>query len=286
MKVAVVGTGEMGLAMAGHMLDKGQTVSAFDVNADRLGLARDRGIAAAASLKELAKAAEVFILVVATDEQVVEVSEQLAQHAADGATIVVAATISVETVRNLGPCLAERGMRLVDAPVVYGASGARAGTLLSLCGGAAEDIERVRPALMCYSRDVVHVGPLGAGQVAKTCNNLLHWVHCVANFETLLIAKRYGLDAQRMREVLLECPGTNGTLRRWDSTRFTWQEKDMDLTMDLAQMSGLVLPLAGQIDQLVKLLSASDVKALLYGPECSYLGRNVSPLSPEEGGLA
>jgi len=56
--------------------------------------------------------------------------------------------------------------------------------------------------------------------------------------------------------------------------------------MDLAQMSGLVLPLAGQVDQLVKLLSASDVKALLYGPECSYLGRNVSPLTPEEGGLA
>ena len=286
MKVAVVGTGEMGLAMAGHMLDKGQTVSAFDVNAERLGLARDRGIAAAASLKELAKTAEVFILVVATDEQVVEVSEQLAQHAGDGATIVVAATISVETVRNLGPRLAERGKRLVDAPVVYGASGARAGTLLSLCGGAAEDIERVRPVLMCYSRDVVHVGPLGAGQVAKTCNNLLHWVHCVANFETLLIAKRYGLDAQRMREVLLECPGTNGTLRRWDTTRFTWQEKDMDLTLELAQKAGLMLPLAGHVDQLIKTLTAADVKALLYGPEATYLGRVVKPLSGEEGGLA
>jgi 3-hydroxyisobutyrate dehydrogenase-like beta-hydroxyacid dehydrogenase len=286
MKIAVVGTGEMGLAMAGHMLDKGQTVSAFDVNTERLGLARDRGIAAAASLKELAAAPEVFILVVATDEQVVEVSEQLAQHAADGALIVVAATISVETVRNLGPRLAERGKRLVDAPVVYGASGARAGTLLSLCGGAAEDIERVRPALMCYSRDVVHVGPLGAGQVAKTCNNLLHWVHCVANFETLLIAKRYGLDAQRMREVLLECPGTNGTLRRWDNTRFTWQEKDMDLTLELAQKAGLMLPLAGQVDQLIKTLTAADVKALLYGPEATYLGRTVKPLSSEEGGLA
>ena len=206
--------------------------------------------------------------------------------AADGATIVVAATISVETVRNLGPRLAERGKRLVDAPVVYGASGARAGTLLSLCGGAAEDIERVRPALMCYSRDVVHVGPLGAGQVAKTCNNLLHWVHCVANFETLLIAKRYGLDAQRMREVLLECPGTNGTLRRWDTTRFTWQEKDMDLTLELAQKAGLMLPLAGHVDQLIKTLTAADVKALLYGPEATYLGRTVKPLSSEEGGLA
>jgi 3-hydroxyisobutyrate dehydrogenase-like beta-hydroxyacid dehydrogenase len=286
MKVGVVGTGEMGLAMAGHMQDKGFEVSAFDVNAERLELARQRGNAAKASLRELAGAAEVFILVVATDEQVVAVAEELAEAAAERSTIVVAATISVETVRELGPRLAARGKRLVDAPVVYGASGARAGTLLSLCGGAEEDIERVRPALMCYSRDVIHVGPLGAGQVAKTCNNLLHWVHCVANFETLLIAKRYGLDAQRMREVLLECPGTNGTLRRWDTTRFTWQEKDMDLTLELAQKAGLMLPLAGHVDQLIKTLSASDVKALLYGPEATYLGRVVRPLSAEEGGLA
>jgi 3-hydroxyisobutyrate dehydrogenase-like beta-hydroxyacid dehydrogenase len=286
MKIGVVGTGEMGLAMAGHLLDKGFAVSAFDVSAERSELARQRGLAVARSLGELAGAADIFILMVATDEQVVAVSEELARSAPDHATIVVAATISVETVRDLGPRLAARGKRLVDAPVVYGASGARAGTLLSLCGGAAEDIEHVRPALMCYSRDVIHVGPLGAGQVAKTCNNLLHWVHCVANYEALLIAKRYGLDAQRMREVLLECPAANGTLRRWDTTRFTWQEKDMDLTLDLAQKTGLMLPLAGQVDQLIKTLSAADVKALLYGAETTYLGRAERPLSADEGGLA
>ncbi len=128
-----------------------------------------------------------------------------------------------------------------------------------------------------------HVGVICDGSFPTY--NLLHWVHCVSNYETLLIAKRFGVDAQRMREVLLECPAYNTTLKRWDGTRFTWQEKDMDLTMDLAQMSGLVLPLAGQIDQLVKLLSASDVKALLYGEECSYLGRTITPLSSDEGGL-
>ena len=143
----------------------------------------------------------------------------------------------------------------------------------------------MRPALMSYSRDLIRVGPLGAGQVAKACNNLLHWVHCVANFETLLIAKRYGIDAQRMREVLLECPGANGTLKRWDTTKFTWHEKDMDLTLELAQKGGLVLPLAGQVDQLIKTLSAADVKALLHGEEAAYLGRTVRALAPDEGGL-
>jgi 3-hydroxyisobutyrate dehydrogenase-like beta-hydroxyacid dehydrogenase len=237
------------------------------------------------TIDELARAAELFVLVVATDEQVVAVADELTEKAGDDAIIVVAATISPDTVRDLGRRVAARGKRLVDAPVVYGSSGARAGTLLSLCGGDEQDVEKVRPALICYSRDVVHIGPVGAGQVAKACNNLLHWVHCVANFETLLIAKRYGIDAQRMREILLECPGTNGTLRRWDTTRFTWQEKDMDLTLELAQKAGLMLPLAGQVDQIIKTLSAGDVKELLYGEEATYLGRKVRAMTTEEGGL-
>ena len=112
-------------------------------------------------------------------------------------------------------------------------------------------------------------GPLGAGQLAKTCNNLLHWVHCVANFETLLIAKRYGVDAQRMREVLLECPGDNGTLRRWDTTRFTWQEKDMDLTLELAQngRAGAAAGRPGRSDH--QDVSAADVRRCCTGPNAT-----------------
>jgi 3-hydroxyisobutyrate dehydrogenase-like beta-hydroxyacid dehydrogenase len=285
MKVAVVGTGEMGLAMAGHMLDGGHEVSGFDVNAERLAAAAERGIKPAGDLAELSEA-EVFILVVATDQQVIDVCETLSASAAKGSIIAVAATISPETMQKLGPKLREKGIGLVDAPVVYGASGARSGTLLSLCGGSEEDVERIRPVMMCYSREVVCVGPLGAGQIAKSCNNLLHWVHCVANYETLLIAKRYGIDAQRMREILLLCPGTNGTLARWDSTRFTWQEKDMDVTLELAQKAGLMLPLAGQVDQIIKSLKADDVKGLLYGEEASYLGKTVRPMTQAEGGVA
>ncbi len=285
MKAGVVGTGEMGLAMAGHIRAKGFAVTCFDVSAKRRALAGESGLEVAGSLRDLARQAAVFILAVATDEQVETVATELAEEAADGAVIVVTATVSPHTVSALGPRMTAKNKRLVDAPVVYGASGAREGRLLSLCGGVEEDIARVRPLLMCYSRDVLRIGPLGAGQVAKCCNNLLHWVHCVANFETLLIAKRYGIDAQRMREVLLDCPGSNGTLRRWDNTRFTWQEKDMDLTLELAQKAGLVLPLAGQVDQLVKTLNADAVKALLHGPEAAYLGRSVKPLSPAEGGL-
>jgi 3-hydroxyisobutyrate dehydrogenase len=285
MRVAVIGVGAMGLAMAGHLHHKGHEVSALDIDPARLDEAGKLGIRVAGSLEELATLADLFILVVATDDQSRNVTQVLAAHAAPGSVVAVAATNHPRTMQELERLCAERGIRFIDAPVVYGAAGAREATLLSLCGGSEADVEFARPALMAYSRNVLHVGAVGAGQLAKTCNNLLHWVHCVANYETLLLAKRFGLDTQRMREVLLECPGTNGTLRRWDSTKFTWQEKDMDVAMDLAQEAGLVLPLAGQVDQLIKPLKADDVRALLYGPEARYLGITVTPLSKEEGGL-
>ncbi len=285
MRVGLAGVGEMGAAIAGHLLAKGHDVSAYDPDHAKLKAVASRGVSSAASLEALAQKAELFLVVVSTDAQSRAVTQTLSQHGGPGSLIAIVATNSPNTMKDLAALCEERGKRFIDAPVVYGASGAREGTLLSLCGGSEEDVERARPVLMAYSRNVLRVGPVGAGQLAKACNNLLHWVHCVSNYETLLLAKRFGVDAQKMREVLLESPAFNLTLKRWDSTRFTWQEKDMDVTMDLAQQAGLVLPLAGQVDQLVKLLSADDVKALLYGPECSYLGVTVTPMGPDEGGL-
>jgi len=283
--IGVIGVGDMGLPMCGHMVARGFDVVAYDVDQDRLAAAVASGAKPVAALSEMVNSADIFVACLRTDDQMAVVAEELAARGEPGQLIVVAGTHSLDFMRRLAGIVEPTGLRIIDAPVVFGALGAREGNLLSLCGGDAVDVDRARPVMMSYSRGVEHVGPLGAGQLAKTCNNLLHWVHCVANFETLAIAKRYGVDAQRMREVLLKCPGDNGTLRRWDSTRFTWQEKDMDFVVELAQDGGLVLPLSAQVDQLIKTLTASDVAALLYEPECTYLGRRVAPLDKADGGL-
>jgi len=283
--IGIIGVGDMGLPMSGHMVARGFDVVAYDVDPDRLEAAVAGGAKPVSTLAEMVNSADIFVACLRTDDQMKAVAQELAAHGTAGQLIVVAGTHSLDFMRSLAGTIEPTGLRIIDAPVVFGALGAREGNLLSLCGGDAADVDRARPVMMSYSRGVEHVGPLGAGQLAKTCNNLLHWIHCVANFETLAIAKRYGVDAQRMREVLLKCPGDNGTLRRWDSTRFTWQEKDMDFVDELAQDGGLVLPLAAQVDQLIKTLTASDVAALLYGPECTYLGRRVAPLDKADGGL-
>jgi 3-hydroxyisobutyrate dehydrogenase-like beta-hydroxyacid dehydrogenase len=285
MKVGMIGVGEMGVLMAGHMATKGHEVYANDIVPSRIEDAVKRGAKAAATIADMAPVADVFIVMVRTDMQVGEVTREILTAAKPGSVIAISGTHHPDTMKALAATAAEKHVGFIDCPVVYGMDGARAGKLLSLCGGSQEHVAKARPALICYSRDVLHVGPLGAGQIAKTCNNLLHWIHSVANYEALLLAKRYGIDAQRMREVLLQAPATNGTLARWDETKFTWQEKDMDVVMDLAQAGGIVLPLSGQVDQLIKLFHANDVQDLLHGPEASYLGKKVVPLKPSEGGL-
>lgn len=286
MKVAIIGVGAMGSAMAGHILKDGHEVFTHDVDPDRLAGSAKVGATPVASIDDLAGSAEVYVVVVVSDDQSRTVTRSLL-HAgiAEGSVIAVAATNHPETMRELGAECAARNVGFIDAPVVFGLQGAVAGDLGTLCGGTANNVERARPALEPYSRFVRHVGPLGAGQLAKTCNNMLHWAACCANYEVLLLAKRYGIDAQYMREILLDCPGSNVTLERWDGTRFTWHEKDMDVALDLAQKAKLPLPLFGQVDQLVKTLGPDKVKALLHGSQAEYLGVTVAPLGGDEGGM-
>ncbi|NUB45854.1 NAD(P)-dependent oxidoreductase [Fertoebacter nigrum] len=286
MKVGFVGVGAMGLAMAGHALRAGHEVWATDVNPAQRAAARDAGLNVADDLAGIAAQAEVFIIVVVSDAQSETVTRGLlAAGLAPGSVIAISATNHPDTMVRLHAECAAQGVGFVDAPVVYGLQGAVDGDLGTYCGGSAEDVARLRPALESYSRFVEHVGAIGSGQLAKTCNNMMHWAMCVANYEVLLLAKRYGLDAQKMRELLLKSPARNTTLERWDSTNFTWHEKDMDVALELSQAGALPLPFFGQVDQMIKLLSPAKVKALLYGPEAEYLGGRVVPLTAAEGGF-
>ena len=278
MNVGMIGLGAMGREMAGHIVATGDhRVLAYDIDPDAVASAAEKGIVAAGSVAEVAQAADIVVVMIATDDQALSVAKEFAATEARGTLVAIAATLHPDTMKEIGALLAPGGISVIDAPVVFGLYGAKEGILVSLCGGADEDVERAKPVLNCYCRAVHHLGPLGSGMIAKTVNNMLHWSACVACFEALSLAKRCGMDAQKLREVLLDCPADNGTLRRWDSTKFTWPEKDMDIALDLAQAGGLVLPLFGQVDQLIKLLTPEQVAGLLHGEKTTYLGNEVTP---------
>ena len=261
MKVSIIGVGDMGRDIAVHVKNKGHEVTAYDISQQRRSDAVGMGINVVDNLAEATAGAEVHLVIVATDEQSETVTREILASGDAGSIVVILATNSPVTMKQLAEECEAKGF------------------------GVEAQVTKITPVLDSYSKAVHHVGPVGAGQVAKACNNMLHWAACVANFEVLSLAKRYGIDAQRMREILTQCPGTNGTLERWDDTRFTWHEKDMDVALTLSQDGDLPLPLFGQVDQLVKLLDAQKVKALLYGPEAEYLGKPIKPMSKSEGGL-
>ncbi|MFN4128418.1 MAG: NAD(P)-dependent oxidoreductase [Paracoccaceae bacterium] len=287
MRVGFVGLGAMGRAMAGHVLRAGHDVIGIDIDAEANAVAAGEGIGIAADLAAVVRASDVIIVIVVTDAQSTAVVDGLlAADPAAGQVIAIAATNHPDTMIALEARAAAKGVGLIDAPVVFGLRGAIEGDLGTLCGGDAVHVEKARPALAAYSRFVEHIGGIGAGQLAKTCNNMLHWAFCVANYEVLALSKRFGVPAARMREILLKCPSNNGTLERWDSTNLTWHEKDMDVALEMAQAGALSLPLFGQVDQLVKRLDRDRFQALIKGEAVDYLGQPVVPLSREQGGYS
>ena len=277
MKVGFVGCGEMGEPMAGHVLKSGKfEVEVFDIDASATKKIAKKGAKVAKTLEDLSRSCDVFIVMVGYDHQVKQVVTDLAKVGKKEAVIVITATSHPDMVLECADIAKKRGMGVIDAPVCFGLGGARDGTLASLVGGAKKDVEKARPVLECYSRAVHHLGETGSGEIGKTLNNMLHWAHCIANYEAILLGKVYGINAEKLRETLLQCPGTNGTLERWDGTKFTWQEKDMDIALDLAQKRKLPLPLFGQVDQMIKWFHADDVAALLYKKEAPYMGKKYS----------
>ena len=240
-----------------------------------------KGAKSSSSLNHLGKVCDVIIIMVGYDDQVRQVVADLARgKPKKGSVLVITATSHPNMILEAAAIAKKGNLKVIDAPVCFGLGGAKEGTLASMVGGSKNDVKKATPVLECYSRAVHHLGELGCGEIGKTVNNMLHWVHSLSNQEALLLGKCYGIDAQKMRETLLQTPGRNGTLEEWDGTRFTWHEKDMDIAMDLAQARDLPMPLFGQVDQLIKFSHWNQVKELLYSKKISFLGRLLKAAPP------
>jgi 3-hydroxyisobutyrate dehydrogenase-like beta-hydroxyacid dehydrogenase len=282
MKVGFVGVGAMGNHMATHCMKRGgYEVWVYDIAKAAANAMKKKGAKVAKSLKELGSVCDVIIVMVGYDHQVKQVVTDLStQGKKKGCIIVITATSHPDVILECAAIAKKGGMKVLDAPVCFGLDGAEAGVLVSTVGGEKKDYDKAKPVLECYSRAAFYMGPHGTGELGKTINNMLHWAHSIANQEVLLLGKVYGIDPQGMREMLLKMPGTNGTLDRWDETRFTWQEKDLDIALDLAQARKLPLPLFGCVDQLIKLSHQSQVSDLLYSKKISYLGKEYKSAPP------
>jgi 3-hydroxyisobutyrate dehydrogenase len=256
--IGMIGLGNMGRGMALTLMRAGYRVLGFDVvEATRTALASE-GIEMTSTTGALMEAADVVILSLPTAavvEQVVSGEGGIIAHARAGVAIIDTSTSHPDTSRRLAQLAAATGMSFVDAPVSGGPKGAITGTMTMVIGGADEDVARVMPVLENMSAKWVHVGPVGAGNVAKIVNNLLCAAHLLTAAEALRIAREAGVDAERLLEALNAGSGRSGVtqvnLPTWVrngafDSGFTMKlmRKDVRLAEQVLNELGLALPLA------------------------------------------
>ncbi len=209
-RIGFIGVGTMGLPMAANLVKKGFTVTAFDVNPAAVTAATGVGSAAAASAAEAVAGADIVITMLPSSPHVESAftgDGGVLMAAKKGTLLVDMSTIDPAVTRRLAAAAAERGLRFVDAPVSGGVPRATDGTLAIMVGGTPADFETARPALAAMGANVIHVGPVGSGEVAKLCNNLIAGVAAVAVSEAFRIAEGFGVDPRVITEVISKSSG-------------------------------------------------------------------------------
>jgi len=173
---------------------------------------------------------------------------------ADGNCVVVDhSTIDPDGARKVAAALkTASGIEMLDAPVSGGAAVAEAGALSIMAGGDPEVLERVRPVLACYGQTIVHIGPSGAGQVAKACNQICTIVNTLGAAEAMLMAERAGVDPARVKDVLMTGFGASRMLdiqapkmiaRNFEGkVESRLHHKDIHIVLDMARALGIELP--------------------------------------------
>jgi 3-hydroxyisobutyrate dehydrogenase len=209
-RIGFIGVGTMGLPMARNLVKKGFAVTAFDLNAEAVKAAAASGMTAAASAAEVVATADIVITMLPSSPHVEAVytgDGGVLAAARKGTLCVDMSTIDPGVSRRMAAGAAERGVRFIDAPVSGGVPKATDGTLAIMVGGAAEDVQAALPALQAMGANVIHVGPVGSGEVAKLCNNLIAGVAAVALSEAFRIAEGFGVDAKVLTEVIAKSSG-------------------------------------------------------------------------------
>ncbi len=261
-RIGVIGVGRMGLAMVKHLVKGGYPVTVVDLDADNVARAQAMGASSAATPAALGKLADFVILGVGYDDEVNQVvlgQDGLLDSLAEGAVIAVSSTVAPDTVKALSQRAGVTGVGILDAPICRGRWFADEGKLLALFGGDISVVERGRLVYGTFCSDIVHLGEVGHGQVAKAINNLLLWVNSIGLIEAGRIAESTGIDFVKLREALMMSSAKSQALEDWEQTTFTWALKDMQIVSKMTDQAGLSLPLTGAVKELVK--EARRIKA-------------------------
>jgi 3-hydroxyisobutyrate dehydrogenase len=208
--IGFIGLGNMGGPMAANLLKAGHTLKVFDLSKDALASAEKAGAKVAVSVGDAATDVEFVVTVLPAGKHVLAVydgPDGILAHAAPGTLLIDSSTIEVDAARKAADLAREKGLGALDAPISGGTAGAAAGTLTFMVGGAPGDFARAEPILGAMGSNIIHAGDNGAGQAAKICNNMVLGISMIAVSEAFMLAKRLGLDAQKLFDISSKASG-------------------------------------------------------------------------------
>ncbi|MBT2528750.1 2-hydroxy-3-oxopropionate reductase [Streptomyces sp. ISL-99] len=283
--IGFIGLGIMGSPMSENLLKAGYDVTGYTLEQpkiDRLVAAGGKG---ASSIAEAVKDADVIITMVPASPQVEAIAygpDGILENAKKGALLIDMSSITPQTSVDLGKAGAEKGLRVLDAPVSGGEAGAIEAVLSIMVGGSQEDFDAAKPVLEALGKTIVLCGPHGSGQTVKAANQLIVAVNIQACAEAVVFLEKSGVDLTAALDVLNGgLAGSTVLTRKKDNFlnrdfapgfRIDLHHKDMGIVTDAARNVGAALPVGAVVAQLVASLRAQgdgglDHSALLRAVE-------------------
>ena len=267
-----VGLGMMGAPMSRRLLEAGYKVTVWNRSDTKATALAKAGATPADYPSTLARVSSIIFMCL-TDatavEDVVFGPEGLATVPGTGKLIVDFSSIHPDAARSIATRLrTTNGMEWIDAPVSGGSKGAEEGTLAVMAGGDVAAIERARPFVLAMARRMTHMGPTGAGQTAKLCNQVIVGCAMAVLAEATRLATNAGIDAGRLPEALaggfadsiplqLFVPRMVQGIHSPPLGHVATILKDLDAVVDVAQQTSTPVPMAALASQLFRLAKTS-----------------------------
>ena len=293
MKIGFIGVGNMGGPMCRNIIRKSNhEVIVFDLGQEALKRCTDLGATAAASVAELAASVDVIMTSLPMPKDVEAVAlgpGGIAENARPGTVYFDLSTGSPVVVRRVAEALAAKGIRMLDAPVSGGVTGAEAGTIAIMVGGDPAVFEEHLPLLRSFSANPIHMGAIGAGTIAKLINNMVAFCNMAAAAEGLMLGAMAGVDPQKLNSVIRTSSGNSAIFQKLGERALSRDfkaafaldlaYKDMHLALEMADQLGVPVPAAAQTHNLMRMargmgLGQSDSSSVLKVYETT-LGKQV-----------
>ena len=265
--IAFLGLGAIGAPMAQHLPAHGFDLVVWNRTRERAErFAKTVRARVAQTPADAARDATVVITCLPTSREVeslLDGEDGLLAGFQSGATLVDCTSGDPATSRRIAERVRARGVAFVDAPVSGGKRGAEDGTLTIMCGGDAAAVERVRPVLSAFGKNIVHCGNVGAGDMVKAVNQALLGIHIWATGEGLAVLAKAGVDTRIALEVINASSGRSNTSmnlfpervlsRAFPRTfRLALLDKDLRIAADMAREAGVPAPITQLASELFR----------------------------------